>query len=430
MGSFAQWQGEENSFPHARTPFRIQCDHSWGYAMTPGVDSDDLISPIVAELVELFRRQIYDGGRPGERLPTETELAEKHGRAVKTIRKALSVLADEGLVVRRQGSGTYISRNIPERPGTSGLIFFSDASQLMMAPYAREALRGLMTEMTVPRRHLHPLLGYQETPRAIHADFARRLDISHIDSIITLEVFDQNTLAMLAKARPVVAIDLICYARGVSSVAIDHAQTMRLAVDHLVRLGHRRIGLMGNMSASHTDPAVRERMHGFRDALGEHGLAFDRGWVTPVSFHSGMENGFEKWRRSGKSDRPTAFVCVDLQWPVVEAAMSEGLRVPGDLSLVGIGELDPWPAWVRNCKRRGGPVGKELLALLDRTDTMDPSLTPLRSMEFTSIDLPFFQMGRWAMQETMRRLRNMDSEPEHKLCEGTLIPGNTAAPPS
>ncbi|MBB5893183.1 GntR family transcriptional regulator [Kutzneria kofuensis] len=43
-----------------------------------------------------------------DKLPSLTELTEKYGRAVMTIRKALDSLQDEGLVVTRHGEGTYV----------------------------------------------------------------------------------------------------------------------------------------------------------------------------------------------------------------------------------------------------------------------------------------------------------------------------------
>ena len=70
--------------------------------------------PLYVQVSELLHREIAAGHWvPGERLPTECQLAQDLDVAVGTLRKALKVLEDDGLLERRQGSGTYV-RKPPE----------------------------------------------------------------------------------------------------------------------------------------------------------------------------------------------------------------------------------------------------------------------------------------------------------------------------
>ncbi|CZF81323.1 Mannosyl-D-glycerate transport/metabolism system repressor MngR [Grimontia celer] len=70
--------------------------------------------PLFIQISELLRREISAGyWLPGERLPTEAELAKKLGVAVGTLRKALNELEQNGLLERIQGSGTYV-KNTPD----------------------------------------------------------------------------------------------------------------------------------------------------------------------------------------------------------------------------------------------------------------------------------------------------------------------------
>lgn len=65
--------------------------------------------PLYLQISERLTREIAAGHwADGERLPTEVDLAAKLGVAVGTLRKALAELAARGLLVRRQGSGTYV----------------------------------------------------------------------------------------------------------------------------------------------------------------------------------------------------------------------------------------------------------------------------------------------------------------------------------
>src|SRR4051794_1660173 len=52
--------------------------------------------------------------RPGEAIPSEIELASRFGVAQGTVRKAIEALADDHLVVRRQGKGTYVATHTEE----------------------------------------------------------------------------------------------------------------------------------------------------------------------------------------------------------------------------------------------------------------------------------------------------------------------------
>jgi len=79
------------------------------------LDPDDPRPPYV-QVANALRDSISSGTlHPGEKLPSGSELADRYGVARMTIQNALRVLRDEGLVVSRQGSGTFV-RSRAERP--------------------------------------------------------------------------------------------------------------------------------------------------------------------------------------------------------------------------------------------------------------------------------------------------------------------------
>lgn len=72
--------------------------------------------PIYLRIKELLLREIGAGKwLRGERLPTEAELASELEVAVGTLRKALALLEAEGVLERRQGSGTYVAEVMPTK---------------------------------------------------------------------------------------------------------------------------------------------------------------------------------------------------------------------------------------------------------------------------------------------------------------------------
>ena len=70
--------------------------------------------PLYRQLKEILEERIRQGRfRPGERLPAERELCRQFGVSRITVRQALDELANEGLLYRHQGSGTFVNHHIP-----------------------------------------------------------------------------------------------------------------------------------------------------------------------------------------------------------------------------------------------------------------------------------------------------------------------------
>jgi GntR family transcriptional regulator len=67
--------------------------------------------PLYYQLENLLREKITSGSfAPGEQLPTESDLIEQYNVSRITVRQALSALADEGLIERQQGRGTFVAQ--------------------------------------------------------------------------------------------------------------------------------------------------------------------------------------------------------------------------------------------------------------------------------------------------------------------------------
>jgi len=156
----------------------------------------------------------------------------------------------------------------------------------------------------------------------------RRVDGLLIASASTTERFLRQ---LSSQARPFVLVNRRVPRVG-PSVTVDDARGMKLAVGHLVRLGHTRIGhIAGPRDA---DTALR-RLAGFRAGLRAAGLRAAPRLVVETSLTE--EGGFEAMRKLLAPRRPPTAVAV---WSLaaavgaLSAAKQVGVRVPEELSLV------------------------------------------------------------------------------------------------
>lgn len=145
-------------------------------------------------------------------------------------------------------------------------------------------------------------------------------------------------LEMLGRLElPVVIIDHRGANTTLPTVATDNLSGARAALEHLVDLGHRRIGFVtGDVETG----AAGERLRGYREGLKAAGLPFDEALVEQGDFY--QARGFEAALKLLRlPDPPTAiFAANDVSAFGVAAAVRElRLRVPVDVSVVGFDDI-------------------------------------------------------------------------------------------
>jgi LacI family transcriptional regulator, galactose operon repressor len=123
-----------------------------------------------------------------------------------------------------------------------------------------------------------------------------------------------------------------------STILLDYTTGVRAAVNHLMGLGHRKIGFLAGPHKLHS---AITRENDFRTAVKEAGLHLEPAWVIECD-HTlrGGVAGFEKLR--ALPEQPTAVLCSNDMTAigVLRAAYMGGLRVPQDLSVVGLDDID------------------------------------------------------------------------------------------
>jgi LacI family transcriptional regulator len=176
---------------------------------------------------------------------------------------------------------------------------------------------------------------------------ARQVDLlleHRVDGLIcvadewTIGDLPRRVSGVLGEHVPCVVIDDRSLADRVDCVVSDDDHGARLAVRHLLALGHRRVAHLG--AGEWTSPA-RDRASGYRAAMQEAGVEVDEALVVGRSFS--MHGAAEAMGALlDRPNPPTAIFAANdrLAAEAVEAIEGRGLRVPEDVAIVGYADME------------------------------------------------------------------------------------------
>jgi len=226
--------------------------------------------------------------------------------------------------------------------------------------------------------------------------YTRLVAERHVDGIVLSgpRFDDPDLIRLHQEGAPIVLIGRIPQL-DIPYVDVDNIGGARMAVDYLIRLGHRRIALITNAPLSYT--ASAERLEGYRQALEQAGLSYEESLVrfgnfTPQSGYQAMESLL-----ASKPLPDAVFVASDtVALGALQAIRHAGLRIPQDISLIGFDDI---------------PLAGFL----------DPPLT--------TVHLPAYNLGWEAAEMLLQRLHNAeDYPPESRLLPTHLVERESCIP--
>ncbi|MCP4537409.1 MAG: LacI family transcriptional regulator [Chloroflexi bacterium] len=161
----------------------------------------------------------------------------------------------------------------------------------------------------------------------------------HIDGIILSgpRYDDQELLRLKAENFPVVLLGQLPDS-NLPFVDVDNVGAAKQAVEHLIELGHKQIGMITNAPLEYT--AARDRLVGYRQAMEEAELCLDKVPVRYGNFHE--ESGRVAMEQLlDLPEPPTAvFVASDLvAFGALVLIKERGLQVPLDVAMVGFDDV-------------------------------------------------------------------------------------------
>lgn len=299
---------------------------------------------------EQLRQQIIDqitSGKlkPGDALPTERWWAEQHKLARSTVRQAMSSLERDGLIRRLQGKGTFVHERARDR-FHHGLAAFALVLPETQAGFYPSLQRSFDEAASAVHHQLLVCNTGNNLDR--QGNIILQLLDKQIAGVALVPVTTPPTPAYQVRQLQRAGIPVVCCHRRVEGVnapllAIPFLEIGRMVGRELVTRGHRRVAFF----APHRTASSQAYETGLRAGLAEGRATVPEGCVfygvdaliNPAEYESEIAAALESML--SRENRPTAiFVSFDSLAELIYLLLERfGLRVPADISIVGLGGI-------------------------------------------------------------------------------------------
>ncbi len=339
--------------------------------------------------------------RPKEAIPSERELAELYHVSRITVVKALNDLAQEGVLERRQGRGTFVTarpRKVRSQASVRKAVGFM--APVFTDPFLFDIVRGVQSITTRSGCHLVMICTNENAAHeAQHILTARQqglagLIVYPIHGEPNRDAFAQ----VLTQGYPLVLVDRYYPGLPADSVVSDDEGGGYALTRHLLDHGHQRIAFVPWYEFECT--SVQGRLRGYHRALQEAGLPADDSLIWLDLYPREAAQGANENRLTqllANSD-VTAIVAVNFLTAtfLLRDLWARGLRVPEDICLVGFG--------------------------LDQPSLYCP-------FPFTAAKQSGFQVGRAGARLLLERIEDrLSPEPQHVVVPTPLVINSSSGP--
>jgi LacI family transcriptional regulator len=229
-------------------------------------------------------------------------------------------------------------------------------------------LRGIQS---VSETHEYDLIIYDShTSASKELHYVRSLGCGHVDGAVAVLFHrDERVVADLLEQ----GLQLVTFEDGKPEpgsrlhdvIYVDNVSAARAAVDYLIERGHTHIGMLAGTEGT---PPQRRRLQGYREALSDHGLAYQDVFVRNGDYTE--QGGYAEMQRLlSLAERPSAlFAANDLMAiGAMLAVQDAGLRIPQDMAIMGFDDIPaaylvhPRLTTVRQFQEKAGQQAAKLL---------------------------------------------------------------------
>ena len=273
----------------------------------------------------------------------------------------------------------FIARSLVMRQTkTFGLVITTIAN-----PFYNELAQGI--EATARGFGYNIIFCSTHSDLSAEKHYIEMLRSKGVDGIIftSAHMEDPNIVALAEEGFPIVLVNRRTYhplvKEKVDYVGVDNILGGFLAVEHLIRLGHNRIGLIGGSSESSVG---LERLEGGRKALETYGLEQRDDYSLEGNFLK--EAGYEGGKRFLKMVEPPSAIFASNDYMalgIYQAVLEEGLSIPEDMALIGFNDIE---------------------------------FAAIKGIELTTIGQKKFEMGSLAVEILIEKIERDENQPSMK----------------
>ncbi len=276
---------------------------------------------------------------------TIKDVAQLSGVSIATVSRALASPEKvsekaRAKVFRAVSASGYVTntlaRNFRRRRSNMVVVLVPDITN----PFFANIIQGI--EQVASKHQYRILLGDTRGDENIERDYAGLVSQKQADGVICL---GRNIPFSYKKGRKSVdpswpPFVMACEYHGdisVPTVCTDNILAARDAVNHLLELGHRDIGVINGPVDS---PLSLDRLEGCKQALTEAGIQPRKLWVRSGDFTLG--SGYSQMESLlNKPKRPTAVFCANDEMAIgaMQACRDNGMILPEDMSIVGFDDI-------------------------------------------------------------------------------------------
>jgi len=341
--------------------------------------------PRLKEACQYLQKMAIQLGQ-GAKLPTMIELRSQLGMSLSTINDAIRELERHGMLRSVNGVGIYVAKPISRKvTGKLGLWFRVNP---LSDNYMTDLMSGIRNEAA---RHNWDIILLNENEETVEQ--------GKVDAVL---MYCHVTEALLINLPPGLPHALLFqHSPEFTCIAADDFEGAKLATQHLLQQGHRRISYL---PSSDNDSISRQRLAGYEAAYKEAGIAFDEKWMKFLhkprirNYRVAGESVMTSWLNDGWNNLGcTAILAANdtAAIGIIQALKAKGLRVPEDVSVMGF----------------------------DGTEVSD-----LCTPRLTTIKVPLAEIGARAVKVLLQQMSEADHSPEKITLPIQLKMGESTAP--
>lgn len=346
-----------------------------------------------AFILEAMPEELSEPRPDAARFPVIKEVAALAGVSPSTASRVLTQRGYASAAARQRVEEA--ARSLGYEPHLAAQTLKTQASRMagviiqdITNPFYAYVAKGIAD--VTRRSGLSFLLADSQEQRDREEENLRLMVQSRVAGVIVTPTSRSGNALRSVQQRGIVVIQIDRTVRGITSdiVVVDNASGAHLATNHLLALGHTRIGVI---AGPRTLTTGRERLRGFQAAFEEAGILLPPCYIKLSDFR--RESAVALARELLAEDPPPTAIFAHnnvIAESVLTVIRERGLRIPDDVAVVGFDD----PPW---------------------TQLVSPPLTVVRQ--------PAYEMGAMAADLLVRRLTGTSKfdSPAHVVLQPTLI---------